>query len=549
MNRQQRRQQKKRDESTAPAISVSVQEKLETGIKYFHDQQYIKAENTFKKAAAQNPVHAHTFFLLGMTLNALGKFDEAIGEFSSAAKLDPKNEMYLNTLAKAYKDQNRNSEAITAFQDSIKQKPDDYRSHYGLADTLYQMGKFEMAIIQYKQVLNLKPDFRNAWFDQAMAFQILDRYEDSQTSVHKALELEPENAASLHLIGRNLMFLGDVDNAIAHTRKAIELDSQSPFFRLDLAFQLLAAGKTQEGLDMYEHRWESLGSRFASHARSFSQPKWDGKLDLSDKTILIWREQGIADVMLTLSQVSNVISQARHCIIECQPRLISLLQRSFPDAEIRAEDTRNDAKRTDIDCHLPTGSLFHRLQPDINKGTAPKPYLAPDPEQLGFWKSRLDNLGPGTKVGISWSSPHVTTERAPHYTKLSQWVPILNTPGVQFINLQCQNYEPDLTWALQNQGVQIHDFKDLDLYEDIEGITALTASLDLVISVATAVSTIAVGVGTPNWELTWRQSTWSNMIHCPSGPGTSRFYRNTNETWQNAIFDAAEQLLEFNPKA
>ena len=50
-----------------------------------------------------------------------------------------------------------------------------------------------------------------------------------------------------------------------------------------------------------------------------------------------------------------------------------------------------------------------------------------------------------------------------------------------------------------------------DHFDDLDDVAALSAALDMVVSVNTAVSQIAAGVGTPTKLIAWRQSYWNNV--------------------------------------
>ena len=111
-----------------------------------------------------------------------------------------------------------------------------------------------------------------------------------------------------------------------------------------------------------------------------------------------------------------------------------------------------------------------------------------------------------------------------------------------FVNLQCKDYEDDLALAKRDFGVTIHDFEDLNLYDDLDEVAALAGALDIVVSVSTAVAAITAGIGTPTWLISWRQSSWNNFLLGPRGPSVMRFERNTGESWDPAFKSIAECL-------
>ena len=86
---------------------------------------------------------------------------------------------------------------------------------------------------------------------------------------------------------------------------------------------------------------------------------------------------------------------------------------------------------------------------------------------------------------------------------------------------------------------------DLDHYDNLDDVAALSAALDIVVSVSTAVSAITAGVGTPTKMLHWRQSPWNNILLTPPGPCVEVFERNTWEPWDNVFYPVAKSIAEY----
>ena len=57
----------------------------------------------------------------------------------------------------------------------------------------------------------------------------------------------------------------------------------------------------------------------------------------------------------------------------------------------------------------------------------------------------------------------------------------------------------------------VHNFDDLNHYDDIDNVAALCAALDMVVSNKTTVPLISTGVGTPTKLASWKQSSWNNI--------------------------------------
>ena len=335
---------------------------------------------------------------------------------------------------------------------------------------------------------------------------------------------------------------GKIDEAIASYTRSIILKPDYAEAHQNLSFMLLKIGKIKEGLDKNEWRWKT--SKGLSRQRYFSKPLWDGKTSLKNKKILLWSEQGIGDTMNWSSCLPLVTSQAKHCIMECQEKLVPLLKRSFPNVEVKAVNKKSDLERDDFDLHLPMGSLYKHFIDKITQNTKPDAFLVPDPERVSFWRERLNSLGNGPYIGISWKSSVVSAYRRQHYPSISEWSPVLTIPDVTFINLQYTDYANDIAKVQDEFGVKVHNFEDLDQYNDIDDVAALCAAIDMVISNKTSVPLISAGVGTSTILPSWRQSPWNNILLNPVGPSVDIFERDTWETWDNVFNLIAKDVLK-----
>jgi hypothetical protein len=121
-----------------------------------------------------------------------------------------------------------------------------------------------------------------------------------------------------------------------------------------------------------------------------------------------------------------------------------------------------------------------------------------------------------------------------------EWSPILKIPDVTFINLQYKDFEDDLAKVKEELGVTVHNFDDLDQFNNVDDTTALCAALDMLVSNHGTAPLISGGVGTPTKLANWKQSSWNTILNNPVGPSIDIYTRNTWETWDN-VFRLIEQ--------
>ena len=142
------------------------------------------------------------------------------------------------------------------------------------------------------------------------------------------------------------------------------------------------------------------------------------------------------------------------------------------------------------------GSLYKHFIDQIIENDKPDAYLVPDPDRVNYWRERLNSLGKGPYVGISWKSNDMSPGRLLNYAPMLDWTPVLKTPNVTFINLQYKDFEDDLSKVREEVGVRVHNFDDLDQWNNIDDVAALCTAIDIVICNHGTVPLISGGVGT-----------------------------------------------------
>ncbi len=312
------------------------------------------------------------------------------------------------------------------------------------------------------------------------------------------------------------------------------LRPDDPDTRFSYASSLLGVGELEKGWQEYE--WRLDRRRGDSLVFVHDLPRWQGE-DISDKTILIIDEQGIGDAIIFASAYQDVIDRAGHVIIECDRRLVSWFQRSFPDATVHRHVTfKSNAKIhrhygwlkeegvPQPDLHIPSGSVFGLVRSDLESFAKNGAYLKPDPERVAYWKAQFDALGDGPKVGLCWTGGFITPIRAKGYMSLMDFEPFfdLADKGAHFINCMYRDASADCARLEAEKGVKIHDFPGIDRREQLDEAAAYTAALDFVVSISSSPVAIAGAMQIPAVTL----------LHKPDrfhfGSGTEPWYPTTD---------------------
>ena len=503
-----------------------------------------RSEQCYRSVLAAAPHHALAHTNLAVVLHQLQRSQEALEHARAAVALAADSVDAVRNCAVLLSDLGRWAEAAPYFERWAALDSNNPAAHQMLGDSYARRGLRAQAIPPYAKALTLDPDSVDVANNLGACLAEEGHRAEALAFLVKAVELKPTSPAAWANLGVATKNLGKVETALACFNKTLALDAAHVNALWNRSLCLLALGRLVEGWAEYEWRWKAEG---LGPERPFPQPRWDGS-DAAGKTILVWPEQGLGDQIAFAGMLPDLLGTGARCVVECEPRLVALFRRSFPGAEV-VPFTAMPHPRTqqaDIGYQIPAASLARWFRQSLESFPQHHGYLMPDPLRAAQWKERLDRLGDGRKIGICWRSGLAQGMRSMHYAQLNQWGPILATPGVQFVNLQYDQCDEEVREAERQFGTHFHQWDDMDLRNDQEGVAALIAALDLVISAGTAVDQLAGAVGTPAWVLTRGASDWWGLgtDYCPWYPSIRVFRCGAGEPWEPVVEKMAAELVQ-----
>ena len=501
-----------------------------------------EAIEAYNKALAIKPDYAEAYNNMGNALKEQGKLEEAIEAYNKALAIKPDYAEAYNNMGNALKEQGKLEEAIEAYNKALAIKPDYAEAYNNMGNALKEQGKLEEAIEAYNKALAIKPDYAEAYNNMGNALKEQGKLEEAIEAYNKALAIKPDYADAYNNMGNALKEQGKLEEAIEAYNKALAIKPDYADAYSNMGFAKLSTSSWQEGIELRKWRWHT--KKHQTYNRSFSAREWDGNEAAHDKTLLVWAEQGPGDVVIWASCISHYAKICGKIIIECHPKLVELFKRSFPNVMIRSSDSRSVDSPEDFDFQVPMETLFGYACLEGACTETQSSYLFPDPKRVKHWSTKLRNISSLKTVGLSWKSPIMTTQRAKNYPELSHWGKTLQKYKSKFIfvNLQSTNYRDDITYFKDHFGCEIVHFDQLDLYNDLSDVAALSQALDCSISVATAAATISAAVGTQTIIPTWKQSSWNNILFNSRGPAVEILLKNTSDSWTPVFEEVATKL-------
>lgn len=358
-----------------------------------------------------------------------------------------------------------------------------------------------------------------------------------------ARRMRAEDAELYDFRGAMYQELGRLPEAFADYDRALALQPDYPLAAFHLAMARLLVGDFERGWESYDLR--RLSSDYPAPAASV--PRWDGA-SLAGRKLLVTREQGLGDEMMFASMLPELIAQARACIVECDPRLVAIFKRSFPEATVFGTEPGGGLPRelapASIDVRIEAGSLSRLLRRRAADFPRQVGYLVADPLHVSRWRARLAEMGPGLKVGLAWTGGVRRTRRELRSLSLEQLLPLLRMPGARFVSLQYTADARDEIDALRiRHGVQVEHWPEA--INDYDQTAALVCALDLVISVCTSLVHLGGALGRPVWAMVpvgpeWRYGAAGDSM--PWYPSVKLFRQTVYREWAPTIAAVAGAL-------
>ena len=504
--------------------------------------QHASAVAFLRQAVALRPAIAMLHQDLGTALWQQGDIKAAEATYRRALRLQPRSAAAHNSLGHVLHLQGRLEEASQQYQEAIRLQPDGAKARNNLGLILQEQGHLAMARAQFEMALQCDPGEAAIHHNLGLVLAAQRDLPAAASAFLAAIRLQPLYPTAYNSLGSVLQAQGDVNGAMTAYQTALSQQPDCAQAHWNMALARLTRGDLQQGWAGYEWRWQTIARR-----RAFPAPAWDGG-SLAHRTLLVHAEQGIGDELLFASCFPEVVAQAGHVIIECAPRLATLLQRSFSTTTVCAGRRLNDdlgwlQQLPAIDVQVAAGSLPRYSRATLAQFPPHVRYLVPDVARQAFWRQRLATLGSGLLVGLSWRSL-ASRRGAPHYTCLEQWDGVLQVPGIHWVNLQYDDSASELTAAQQRLGITIHTWGDLDVFHDLEGVAALMGELDLVIAPETMMAVLAASLGQPVWRLSICSRDWDGLGTevVPWFPSMRLYRQPQSGDWQSVLAWVAHDL-------
>lgn len=384
----------------------------------------------------------------------LEQYDIEVELLEKAFKIKPFGLENLKTLYDAYRNNELLEKAKETAEKIIEKEPDN-------SDNYYRLGEISDKIYnKYEK----EEDIKNA----ILNLEIAKKMNPNKKLYYKALTILYTKTGDFQKVKEAW------DNCFKFKSQITNTDF------VDYGMFLIRTGDFKNGFEFYEKRF--ITETKAVQYPKINKPLYDGKKDISGKTLLVQSEQGFGDVFLFSRFFYELKNRNIKIIARVPNTTLEIVKRSFPFVQA----VSNEKKLEDInfDYHIPLMSLPLAL--NLNKANIPNKgkYLFADENKTKEFKNKLFNNNK-FKIGINYkgSLRGLNTRNVP----LEELLPLTKINNVQVYSLQFD--EPDETFKdtnIINLAPYIKTFDDT---------ASLTDNMDLMITADNSTMNLSGALG------------------------------------------------------
>ncbi len=479
---------------------------------------------------------------------AAGRHAEALADIDQRLAHSPRHAEALVQRSLALILMARFEEALIAASLAARQAPRDPNAHSYRGSALLQLGRLDEALASYDRVIALAPGAAVAHYNRANALRRLGRWQDALSSLQTALQLNPDYPDALTLAGLLMQSAGEHDTALACFDQALQLNPQAADAHYNRSLLLLALGRFGEGWDEYAWRlrWDTAIRQGQSRVVGRLAPDWEGQP--LDGPLLVLPEQGLGDQIFYAGMLADLEAAMPGATICTEPRLLPLLSRSFSKLYFTTpEQLQTRQQAFGAQAHIASlGKVFRAQAKDLSRIRTG--YLKADTARSAAMRSRLRRTGK-IVCGLSWISKNNEFGRSKSLD-LMQLRPLLELPGIDFIDLQYGDTSSERQALATTRGLTVQKLDDVDNFHDVDGLAALINACDIVLTVSNTTAHLACALGKPvlimvpgSGSLFWY---WHiDRADSPWYPTAVLLRQGPDGDWGDVLATARHALLEF----
>lgn len=476
-----------------------------------------QAAALFSRAVRANPREASAHSNLGNALRELGQFDEALSSYDRAIPCQPDDAEVHYNRGLALQELQRWNAALESYDRAVSFNPDYAEAYCNRGLVLQELGRFDEALDSYDCAIKIRPDLAEAHSNRGITLRDLGRLDEALQSYDRAIQLKPDYAEPHCNRGNALKSLNRLREALACYELAIQIRPDYAEAHWGLSVCSLLLGDFARGWAEHEWRWHArdISKRLVTDRTRFAGD-WDG--NALQGTLLVLPEQGVGDEIFYAGMLNDLRTRAASVTVCVDPRLVKLYQRSFANMTFVAKASITPGQPFAAQVYMASLGRYFRGSPGALENIK-VPYLRACARRAESLRARIKD-GEKLLCGLSWLSKNAYFG-ADKSLNLADLAPLLSLAHVDFVDLQYGDTHVEQAALGTATGIPLKRIAEIDNFNDIDGLAALIAACDIVLTVSNTTAHLAAALGKPvlvmlpysagllwYWQLDREDSAW-----------------------------------------
>lgn len=367
------------------------------------DKKYIEAIEQYRDIMRYSGFPINIYKNIGLCMKSIGNADLAIKFLKRFEEISPdKEDVYVYLADLTYTDIKDNRKAIEYYEKALEKNQNNF-SIYNMLGHLYStcyQDKFKDKQIEYlTRAYELAPNNRIVVKNLAYVYGKFDEVQKADEFYSKLMYLNPTHS-DLHAYGAYL---------VRHQRFS-------------------------EGFKFLQHRFqkEDLKNVAFPQLLTTKKKKWNLKVDIKDKRILVHFEQGFGDSIMFVRFLDELKSMCKEVSLVVQRPLVSLFEDSKLGVNIYTEE---QIPSINFDYYIPMMDL--PIVCETKPSTIPKAggYLKVPKAKINAYKKEFINDNDKIKIGIAYEGT-LASKETDRDIPLRFLYPLMQLPDVEVYSFQ-----------------------------------------------------------------------------------------------------------------
>ena len=369
----------------------------------FIDKKYIEAIEQYREIMKFSGFPINIYKNIGLCMKSIGNADLAIKFLERFEEISPdKEDVYVYLADLTYTDIKDNKKAIEYYEKALEKNQNNF-SIYNMLGHLYStcyQDKFKEKQIDYlTKAYELSPNNRIVVKNLAYVYGKFDETQKADEFYQKLMYLNPTHS-DLHAYGAYL---------VRHKRFS-------------------------EGFKFLQHRFQKEDLKNVAFPQLFTtkKKKWNIKLDIKDKRILVHFEQGFGDSIMFVRFLDELKTRCKEVSLVVQKQLVSLFEDSKLGVNIYTED---DISHIEYDYWIPMMDLPIVCETQYNTIPHAEGYLKVPRAKINAYRKEHINDNDKIKIGIAYEGT-LASKETDRDIPLSYLYPLMKLPDVEVYSFQ-----------------------------------------------------------------------------------------------------------------